>query len=341
MFSFFLFTMLACTNVNLRAADQGGDKSRYSVNEENRIKTGEEQSNYQVIYHDMIDAYQKGQFIEARRLARLHLQRFRDQMDNSTDERERESTVHAMVDVLYIMLDNEEKLPDSLRFERAADLFEFAEEQMLHARDVFDSLSKPDDRRKAFITDKLGKCSERWMRTGKTRMPRKRLEDHQKKFRTELESIGYTTVDNVLNKVKPDVPQIREVPPVSDEDRGKIFDLIDAFYRGIISGDKKLIAAVSGLNSKKAAALLQKYNSELQQKGITNIIKVTLPEMSADNYTVRQSTGMANMYFVAVQGIRMDIIQTDGAQSTVTGDKLFGLKKEMSGAWILELPERK
>ena len=299
-----------------------------------------ERHSVQVIYYDMIEAYQKGQFSEARKLAREHLQRFRKQMDKASDERERESTVHAMLDVIYIMLDNEEKLPDSMRFEGAPDLFDYAEEQMLHARDVFDGLSKTDDQRKAFVKDKLGKSSERWIRTGNTRVPRERLDDHLKKFKTEMESVGYITVDDVLNKVKPNLPQVQEPPQISNEDREKIFRLINEYYTALMSGDEKLVAAATGLNRKRAAALLEKYSAGLRQQGITQIIKVTLPEMSADNYNVQPSE-RPNIYFLAVQGIKMDVIKTDGAQGTSASDKLFTVRKESSGDWAIELPERK
>jgi hypothetical protein len=332
--------MLACTNVNLRAADQGDDKSRYSVNEENRIKTGGEQSEQQVIYHDMIEAYQKGQFSEARKLARAHLQHFSDEMNTVSDERERESAVHASLDIISQMFGEEDKLPATERFGRDTDLLQDAEDRMIEARDVFSRL-KPHDKNREFIQDKIRQNSERWLRAGKTIVSRGRLESHYRTFKQELEGAGYSSVDNVLNVVKPRVQQSQEPQPVSDEDRGKILKLIDGFYRGMISGDKQLIAAVTGSNKVKASALLDRYNSDLRSKGISKIIKATLPEMSAENYTVQRSNVSPNIYSVSVQGIKIDVIQADGSQSTSTGDKLFSLKKEMSGAWTLELPERK
>jgi hypothetical protein len=211
---------------------------------------------------------------------------------------------------------------------------------MIEARDVFSRL-KPHDKNREFIQDKIKQNAEHWLRAGKTIVSRGRLESHYRTFKQELEGAGYSSVDNVLNAVKPRVQQMQEPQPVSDEDRGKILKLIDGFYRGMISGDEQLIAAVTGSNKVKASALLEMYNSDLRSKGISKIINTTLPEMSAEKYIVQQSNVSPDVYSVLVKGIKIDIIQADGFKSTTTGDKLFSVKKEKSGEWTLELPERK
>lgn len=307
------------------------------VNEQNNLAEAEMiPSEQQVIYTDMIEAYEQGRLSDARELSRGHLVRFNTLMEKARNDSDLETAVRMSLGVIHSMLDAENRLKPTVRLGRSIELRQFVKSVLLQARSNSDRLQKASGSVKAFIKRELGYGARAWIQAGSAQIPRDELEGFYQDFQKELKAKGFANLDAVLMKKAPGPPVDKKFQLPSEEEIPQIIATIKDYFEGLVTNDPVRLARATGLNTQAVLKLLDRYNQDLQEEGVDTILRLTLPEISKEDLRL-QALGRG-MYSLMVRGIRLEIVHKDGTKGIRIIDKHFRLRRDKTGHWTIVRP---
>lgn len=292
-----------------------------------------------VFYHDMLEAYERGDYKRARGLAREYLIPAYDKLVAGKKEGWGKG-----LRVLGGMLVNENRLPPENRFGGDEEFAAWLQEVLLASRDCIRSTQVKDPSEKAGRQQLLKFAARQWILARRDHVSREGLEELYSTFRPELEKPGYmtrafTSLDDLL--APPETTGARQSDRVLNNDEiDEIAGIIHSYFEGLVARDVRLLESATGLDKETCGKLLAAYDDDCAEEGIVSIRSVTLPRLSADHLRLHPSSKKPGFYTLTVKGIRLDTVQVDGSAASRVISKHLTVREQATGRWIIVAPKR-
>lgn len=161
------------------------------------VTSAAEASEQQVVYTDMIEAYEQGRYPDARALLRRHLERFTALMTNARNDLDADGTVRTALGIIRASLEAENGLNPDGRLGPDAGLLFYLKEVLLQARDTYSRFPNIPGPVRVYIEGETGSCASLWIRAGQGLISRAELEKFYGDFEKELKGKGLKNFDEI------------------------------------------------------------------------------------------------------------------------------------------------
>ena len=123
-----------------------------------------EASEQQVVYTDMIEAYEQKRYVDARDLARRHLDKYSAFAEAAKNDLDLESAVRRALGVIHSALSAESMLEDENPASRDAEFLDFLKKELDRAKEAAGRLRNISESVRAYISSEMGICASLWIR---------------------------------------------------------------------------------------------------------------------------------------------------------------------------------
>ncbi len=151
-----------------------------------------EASEQQVVYTDMIEAYEQKHYTDARQLARRHLDKYRALAETAKNDFDLEAALRRALGVLHSALSAESALENE---DRDAEFSDFLREELGRTKEAAARLRNVSESVKIYIDGEIGQCAAIWIHAAKDLIPRAELERFWADFKKELNGKGFMSLD--------------------------------------------------------------------------------------------------------------------------------------------------
>lgn len=303
-----------------------------------------------VFYHDMLEAYERGDYRQARQLAKEYLTR----SHNKLLEGKKEGWGRGLR-VLIGMLGQENRLSAEQRFGGDEEFTAWLREILFANLNSARSAVATDPSEQAARRRFLKSAATQWIMAVSDHTSREELQKLYRTFQPELESPGWTTkaftgLDDLLAKrIGPSAnltKRDRQAANASDfrtldeEAAGHVADIIRKYFAGLVAEDAGSLEFATGLDREACAELLDSYHDDYAEEGIAAISNIILPDLSADNLRLHFVPKKTRFYTLTIAGIRIDAVRADGSAFSRKISKHLTLRQHPDGQWTVVVPQR-
>jgi hypothetical protein len=292
----------------------------------------------QVFYADMLAAYEAGQLVEARQLARQHLARLGERLLNPPHEVEKVSICHGTLGVLKFMLMFENQLPAGQRFDAQADLLEEIQGVFTGATQLRSDMTNTRPEMRAYLDGETGNVAAEWIRAQEGLVARSRLNETYEQFRDDLERAGFGSLDAVLATEESAAPPASPFLEVSGLEAEQIEQTIDDYFQGLIGGETDRLMDATELDQQGTTALQDALAADYVQEGILTVHSIILPPLPEEKLRLQSNDFGEEVISTTLRGIELDVTMLDGTRKTMTINKRVRLRQGLGGRWVVAAP---
>ncbi len=296
-------------------------------------------ANVDVIYTDMLEAYELGQLELARNLADQYIDRFSNEMSMANNDPDREGAMIRLLGAVKSALQYENRQEASSRLANDQELINKFEEGLLAAQEMYPDLQPHEQSQKMFIEREVGRTAIELIKAREELSARSTLNSLYDTFQSEIEKVTTDGVDAILDREvsgpsPPDVPQLE----LNSDEQEQILSLVRDYFDGLVNGDLAKISRVTGYSAARSSDLMQRYDADCAQAEVQTITAFTLPEITESTLVVTQLDRDQGLYGISLRGIELKVIETDGNDVVRTVNKHMRFSKNADGAWTVRLP---
>ncbi len=298
-----------------------------------------EQGEQSVFYHDMLDAYERGDYDRARQLARKYLAPMPAILSKGGTELDVERGFGWMLTVLHSMLLGESQLPPRDRFGDDPAFVEQIEGVILAVRTPAHAI-KAAAPQYSYAQRELKYIAREWILARAGHASRGQLEKLYRAFEPELRAQGLNTLDAVLQYQALEHSPSPTVETVDQVEAHTITVVIRDYFAGLVAKDLDRLESATGLDTETCSKFLDAYHEDCAEEGIASITNITLPALSREDLQLRPDPKKQGFYTLTIKGIRIDAVRVDGSAVSQVISKHLTLREQATGRWIIVAPQR-
>lgn len=305
-----------------------------------RDRVTTEHSEQSVFYHDMLEAYKRGDYEQARQLARKYLAPAYDELAAG-----KKAGWGRGLRVLGGMLVQENRLPSEKRFGGDEEFTAWLQEILLANLASSRSTPATDPREQTARRRFLKFAATQWILAVSERVPHEELANLYRAFQPELEAPGWATkaftgLDDLLAVRDLRAANAVDFRVLDKVQAGRVIGIIRDYFEGLVAKDLARLESATGLDTETCSKLLDAYHDDCAEEGLASIRRIILNGLSGDDLRLHSVPRKPGFYTLTVKGIRLDAVRVDGSDVSRVIRKHLTLREQSGGRWIIVAPQR-
>lgn len=291
-----------------------------------------------VIYQDMIDAYQAGELDLARNLADKYLDMFANELTFDHGDVDRAGSLIRLLGTIKSMLRYENNLDAADRLAADKEFIDKVKQQLYSCRDSYASLSDNPANQKAFIQHEVGYSAGQFIKAMEVQSSRSELDRIFSDFGPELQTSGKSSVDALLQASAQIIDEEAPRYTLEPDEAKAIVAAAREYFAALVAKDGARLASVCGKQVKSGSGLIARFDEDCREAGVESIASAVISDPSESTLIATFVDRKAGLFSVSLRGIELQVIETNGKSAVRTINKHLRLQRDGADSWIVLVP---